>query len=104
MHRPELTGAEAEEKAMNTMSDLFGSLRGALACALVARAWVTACVESLRRVQEPNYVQVRRLNGITGKLHAGPQQLVYQSMTRAGEVDLRGDSATDASTATPTTR
>ena len=53
MQRPELAGSAAEEKATKIVSDMFVGLRGALACALITRVRLMACVVSFQRTQEP---------------------------------------------------
>eukprot|EP00959_Pyramimonas_sp_CCMP1952_P368992 7728771-Pyramimonas_sp.AAC.1 len=74
------------------LADMFVSLRGALAYALITQVWLMVYVVSPQRVQEPTKFQVRRLNAITRKLQACPKKIVYQAMNPAGEVDLRSDS------------
>ena len=49
-------------------------------------------VVSLKRIQEPTYLQVRRLNAITRKLLQCPKKIVYQNMTPDGTIDLHSDS------------
>eukprot|EP00959_Pyramimonas_sp_CCMP1952_P049863 1041951-Pyramimonas_sp.AAC.1 len=66
-------------------ADMFVSLRGALACAVITQAWLMVYVVSLQRVQEPTSIQVRRLSAITRKLQACPQKVVYQAMNPTGE-------------------
>eukprot|EP00959_Pyramimonas_sp_CCMP1952_P204549 4277177-Pyramimonas_sp.AAC.1 len=41
---PELTGAGADAKASKMVADMFVSLRGALAYALIAQVWLMAYV------------------------------------------------------------
>eukprot|EP00959_Pyramimonas_sp_CCMP1952_P350829 7350496-Pyramimonas_sp.AAC.1 len=72
--------------------DMFVSLRGALAHALIAQAWLMVYVVSLQRVQEPTDIQVRRLNATNRKLQAYLEKIVYQAMTPTGEADLHSDS------------
>eukprot|EP00959_Pyramimonas_sp_CCMP1952_P264404 5529040-Pyramimonas_sp.AAC.1 len=78
--------------ASKMVADMFVSLRGALAYALIIQVWLMAHVVSLQRAQEPTKIHVRRLNAITRKLQACPKKIVYQSMIPTGEVDLRSDS------------
>eukprot|EP00959_Pyramimonas_sp_CCMP1952_P447797 9376645-Pyramimonas_sp.AAC.1 len=82
-HR-ELTGAGADAQAAKTVADMFVSLRGALAYALIAQAWLMVFVVCLQRVQEPTNIQVRRLSAIARKLQACPKKIVYQAMTPCG--------------------
>eukprot|EP00959_Pyramimonas_sp_CCMP1952_P196164 4101244-Pyramimonas_sp.AAC.1 len=49
-------------------------------------------VVSLQRIQEPTYLQVRRLNAIVRKLQTCPKKIVYPAMTPTGEVDIHSDS------------
>eukprot|EP00959_Pyramimonas_sp_CCMP1952_P139080 2911416-Pyramimonas_sp.AAC.1 len=42
MQHPELTGADAEAQATKMVADMFVSLRGALACALITQIWSMA--------------------------------------------------------------
>eukprot|EP00959_Pyramimonas_sp_CCMP1952_P430898 9024416-Pyramimonas_sp.AAC.1 len=48
MQPPELTGAGAVAQATDMVADMFVSLRGALACALIALAWLMVHVVSQR--------------------------------------------------------
>eukprot|EP00959_Pyramimonas_sp_CCMP1952_P426872 8940312-Pyramimonas_sp.AAC.1 len=72
--------------------DMFVSLRGEVAYALITQLRLMVDVLSPQRVQKPTDMQVRRLNAITRKLQACPDQIDYQAMTSTGEVDLRSDS------------
>ena len=92
IQHPELTGADAETKATKLVCDMFVSLRGALAYALITQVWLMVYVVSLQRVQEPTNIQVRRLNAITRKLQSCPRKIVYKAMIPTGEVDLHSDS------------
>eukprot|EP00959_Pyramimonas_sp_CCMP1952_P452994 9467507-Pyramimonas_sp.AAC.1 len=74
------------------VADIFVSLRGALGYALITQVWLMVDAVSLRRVQEPTNVQVRRLNATTRTLQACRRKIVYQAMTPTGEVDLHSDS------------
>eukprot|EP00959_Pyramimonas_sp_CCMP1952_P410330 8599537-Pyramimonas_sp.AAC.1 len=74
------------------VADMFVSLRGALACALITRLWLIVYVVCLQRVQKPASLKVRRLSAMTRKLQACPKQIIYQSMTPTGDVDVRSDS------------
>ena len=92
IQHPELTGAPAESKATKIVADMFVSLRGALAYALITQVWLMVYVVSLQRIQEPTNIQVRRLNAITRKLQADPKKIVYPAMVPTGVVDLHSDS------------
>eukprot|EP00959_Pyramimonas_sp_CCMP1952_P004464 93529-Pyramimonas_sp.AAC.1 len=46
---PELTGAGADAEATKMVADLFVSLRGALAHALITQVWLMVYVVSLQR-------------------------------------------------------
>eukprot|EP00959_Pyramimonas_sp_CCMP1952_P116367 2432505-Pyramimonas_sp.AAC.1 len=92
IHRPELTGADADAQAFNLVADMFVSLRGALAYVLIAQVWLVVHVASLQRVHEPTNIQVRRLGAITRKLQACPNKIVYQAMTPTGDGDLHSGS------------
>eukprot|EP00959_Pyramimonas_sp_CCMP1952_P091721 1920069-Pyramimonas_sp.AAC.1 len=72
---PELTGAKADAPATKMVADMFVSLRGALAYALITQIWLMEYVVSLQRVQEPTNIQARRLNAITRKLQACPKKI-----------------------------
>eukprot|EP00959_Pyramimonas_sp_CCMP1952_P087113 1822572-Pyramimonas_sp.AAC.1 len=85
IQHPELTGADADAQATKMVADMFGSLRGALACALITRVWLMVYVVSLQRVQEPTDIQVRRLSAIARKLQACPKKIAYQAMNPRGE-------------------
>eukprot|EP00959_Pyramimonas_sp_CCMP1952_P133040 2781381-Pyramimonas_sp.AAC.1 len=74
------------------VADMFVSLRGALAYALITPVRLMVYAISLQRVQEPTKIQVRRLNAITRELQACPKKIVDQSMTPTGEIDLHSDS------------
>ena len=89
---PELTGAPAEAKATKVITDMFVSLRGALAYALITQYWLMVYVVSLQKVQEPTNLHVRRLNAVTRKLLANPQKLTFPRMKPTGEVDIHSDS------------
>eukprot|EP00959_Pyramimonas_sp_CCMP1952_P007369 154083-Pyramimonas_sp.AAC.1 len=73
IRHPELTGADADAKASHMVTDMFVSLRGALAYALITQAWLMVNVVSLQRVQEPTNVSVRRLGAIARALQACPK-------------------------------
>eukprot|EP00959_Pyramimonas_sp_CCMP1952_P376735 7890555-Pyramimonas_sp.AAC.1 len=92
MQHPELTGAGADAQASKMVANVFVSLRGALAYALITQVWLMVCVVSLQRVLEPTSIQVRRLSAIARKLQACPKKIVYQAMTPTGEVNLHSDS------------
>eukprot|EP00959_Pyramimonas_sp_CCMP1952_P273796 5722976-Pyramimonas_sp.AAC.1 len=92
IQHPGLTGADADAQASKMAADVFGSLRGALAHALITQVWLVVYVVPPQRVQEPINIQVRRLNAITRKLQACPQKIAYQAMTPTGEVYLHSDS------------
>ena len=68
------------------------SLRGALAYALISQVWLMVYVVSLRRVQQPTNIQVRRLNVATRKLQSCPKKIAYPAMTPTDEVDVHSDS------------
>ena len=89
---PELTGAAAEQDATKLVTDLFVSLRGALAYTILTQAWMQVYIVSLQRIQQPKNIDVRRLNAITRKLQSSPQKLVYPAMTCLGQADLHTDS------------
>eukprot|EP00959_Pyramimonas_sp_CCMP1952_P328606 6879696-Pyramimonas_sp.AAC.2 len=65
VQNPELTSADADAKTSKMVADMFVSLRGELAYALITEVWMMVYVVSLQRVQEPTNLQVRRLNAIT---------------------------------------
>eukprot|EP00959_Pyramimonas_sp_CCMP1952_P400292 8387300-Pyramimonas_sp.AAC.1 len=92
MHHPELTGADADAQASKILADMFVSLRGALAHALITQVWFTVYAVSLQRVQEPTNMQARRLGAITRKPQTCPKEIVYQALTPTGEVVLHNDS------------
>eukprot|EP00959_Pyramimonas_sp_CCMP1952_P372367 7797984-Pyramimonas_sp.AAC.1 len=85
IQHPELTGAGAGAQPSKMVADMSVSLWGVLAYALITQVWLMVCVVSLRRVQGPANIQVRRLNAITRKLQACPKKIVYQAMTQTGE-------------------
>ena len=89
---PELTGAAAEQDATKLVTDMFVSLRGALAYTILTQAWIQVYVVSLQRVQQPKNLDVRRLNAITRKLQSSPKKLIYPAMTCLGQADLHTDS------------
>ena len=89
---PELTGAAADAKATKIITDMFVSLRGALAYALITQIWLMVYVVSLQRIQEPTNLQVRRLNAITRKLISSPKKITFPCMKPTGEVDIHSDS------------
>eukprot|EP00959_Pyramimonas_sp_CCMP1952_P233779 4885480-Pyramimonas_sp.AAC.1 len=91
---PELTVADAGAQASKIVADMFVSLRGASAYALITHvSLMVRFFFSLQRVQEPTNRQVRLLNATTMKLQACPKKIVYQAMTLTGEVgDLHSDS------------
>ena len=71
---PDLVGANPEHKASKIVSDMFVSLRGALAYSVLTQFWIMVYVVSLQRIQEPTYLQIRRLNAITRKLLQCPKK------------------------------
>ena len=88
----ELTGAAADKDATKTVSDLFVSLRGAIAYAMITQAWLQVYVVALQRIQQPTNLDVRRLNAITRKLQKEPKKLIFPAMKCSGSVDLHTDS------------
>ena len=89
---PELTGASADKEATKAVSDLFVSLRGALAYTVLTQAWIQVYVVALQRVQQPTNIDVRRLNAITRKLQKEPQKLIFPAMTCVNHIDIHTDS------------
>ena len=89
---PELTGAPAEKEATKNVTDLFVSLRGALAYTTLTQAWIQVYIVALQRIQQPTNLDVRRLNAITRKLQKEPKKLVFVAMKCSGHVDLHTDS------------
>eukprot|EP00959_Pyramimonas_sp_CCMP1952_P245738 5135858-Pyramimonas_sp.AAC.1 len=85
IQHPELTGAGAHAQEPKMVADMFVSLRGALAHALIIQVWLMVRVVSLQRVQEPTKLQVRRLNAATRKLQACRKKIVYKAMTPTGD-------------------
>ena len=88
----DLTGAAADQDATKQISDLFVSLRGALAYTTLTQAWIQVYIVSLQRVQQPKNLDVRRLNAVTRKLQKEPKKLIFPAMTCKGIVDLHSDS------------
>ena len=88
----ELTGAPAERDATKVVSDMFVSLRGALAYTAMTQVWIMVYIVALQRVQQPTNLDVRRLNAVVRKLKANPQRLIYRAMQCHGNVDLHSDS------------
>eukprot|EP00959_Pyramimonas_sp_CCMP1952_P236382 4939865-Pyramimonas_sp.AAC.1 len=96
VQHPELPGADADVQAFKMVADMFVSLRGALAHALITQAWLMVHAVSLQRVQEPTNIQVRRLNAITRKLQACRKKIVYQAMTARAMLTCTATQVTDA--------
>jgi len=88
----ELTGKDPNQKATQTVSDLFVSLRGALAYCLLTQFWIQVYVVALQRIQQPTNLDVRRLNAITRKLQREPKKITYLYMQCSRELDLHTDS------------
>lgn len=88
----ELTGKAAEHEATKAVSDLFVSLRGALAYTTLTQAWIQVYIVALQRVQQPTNLDVRRLNAITRKLQKDPKELTYAAMECSKHCDLHTDS------------
>ena len=84
----ELTGASAEAKATKTVADMFVSLRGALACALLTQAWLMVYVVSLNQ----RTYKKRRLHAVTGKAMREPKRIIIRKMKPNGAVDAHGGS------------
>ena len=74
------------------MSDMFVSLRGALAYTTLTQAWIQVYIVSLHRIQQPTNLDVRRLNAVTRKLQASPRRLRYPIMKCSGTIDIHTDS------------
>ena len=89
---PELTGAAAERDASKNVTDLFVSLRGALAYTTLTQAWTQVYIVALQRIQQPTNLHVRRLNAITRKLQKEPKTLLFPAMICTGQIDLHVDS------------
>jgi hypothetical protein len=88
----ELTGTAAEKEATKLVTDLFVSLRGALAYTTLTQAWIQVYIVALQRVQQPTNLEVRRLNAIVRKLQKDPQKLIFVSMKCCKLADLHTDS------------
>eukprot|EP00959_Pyramimonas_sp_CCMP1952_P019081 403253-Pyramimonas_sp.AAC.1 len=84
IQHPELTRADADTQASKMVADVFVSLRDALARALITQVWLMVHVVSLRLVQEPTAIQVRRLSAITRTLQACLKKMAYQAMNPYG--------------------
>ena len=89
---PELTGASPEQEATKNLTDMFVSLRGAIAYVLLTQAWLQVYVVALQRVQVPTILDIRRLNAITRKLQRDPQKLIFHAMRCIGQLDIHTDS------------
>ena len=61
---PELFGATAESGAAKLISDMFISLRGAVAFAGLTQARQLVYIVGLQRIQQPKNILVRRLSAI----------------------------------------
>ena len=57
---PELTGQAAEREATKTITDLFVSLRGAIAYTVRTQAWIQVYIVALQRIQTPTNLDARR--------------------------------------------
>ena len=88
----ELTGADANAECTKTVTDLFVSLRGALAYTTLTQAWIQVFIVAAQRIQKPTNLEVRRLNAVTRKLQKEPKHLIFKAMQCAGHVDLHTDS------------
>ena len=88
----EPTGASADKEATKLLSDMFVSLRGAIAYALLTQAWIQVYAVSLQRVQQPTNLDVPRLNAITRKLQSQPKKLRFPAMKCIGILDIHTDS------------
>ena len=88
----ELTGAPADKDATKNVTDLFVSLRGALAYTTLTQAWIQVYIVSLQRIQQPKNIDIRRLNAVTRKLRQEPKKLIFSAMTCTGTLDLHTDS------------
>ena len=88
----ELTGAGADDPATKTVTDMFVSLRGALAYTTLTQAWIQCFIVALQRIQQPTNAEVRRLNAVTRKLQQSPKKLIFPHMTCRGNLDIHTDS------------
>merc|ERR1712159_948679 len=88
----ELTGADPATSATKDVTDLFVSLRGAIAYTTLTQAWIQVYIVALQRIQTPTNLEVRRLNALTRKLQKEPKKLVFPSMTCGNVLDLHTDS------------
>ena len=88
---PGLTGQTVEKEATKTVTDLFVSLRGAIAYTLLTQAWIQVYIVALQRIQTPTNLDVRRLNAITRKLQKERQKLVFQAINCQKIVDIHTD-------------
>ena len=70
------------------MGDMFVSLRGALAYALIAQAWLQVYVVATQRIQKPTNIDCRRLNTITRKAQSDPQSIRYPHIRCAKAIDV----------------
>ena len=89
---PDLTGASPEQEANKILTDMFVSLRGAIAYVLLTQAVYQVYVVALQRVQQPTILDIRRLNALTRKLQREPQKLIFHAMRCIGQLDIHTDS------------
>ena len=89
---PEFTGTDSASDATKTVTDMFVSLRGALAYTTLTQAWIQVYIVALQRVQQPTNGDVRRLNCVTRVLQKNPKTLRFPAMTCKDELDAHVDS------------
>ena len=90
----ELSGPSAERECSAPLVQLFMSLLGAVAYALMTRVDIAVFVCALQRVtHKPQIIHIKRLNAVLRWMQANPKRIWFRRMT--GETHLRcvGDAA-----------
>ena len=91
--RPEMAGAAGSSEVTDDLAELYRSLLGAVAYALITQYWVMVYVVSLqRRSRQPLYVHVRRLNAVVRILQRSPAHLTYHAMVPNDVLEGHSDS------------
>ena len=93
IHHHDMVGADGDTATTPVVKELFWSLLGAVAFALLTQHWVAVYVVSLqRKTQAPQYIHVRRLNALVRILQRTPATIWYRRMVCSKVLEVHADS------------
>ena len=89
----DLVGASGDDDAPPHLVDLFWSLLGAVAYALITQFWIAVYVVALQRqAKAPKIIHVRRLNALVRVRQKRPARILYRAMDCCRLLECHADS------------